>query len=111
MDDKDHAVIMEEMRKLVYEKYNCHIQNVQVVLSDAENWRKDIEKLDTERHILCPFEFMIDIGRSIVPQDPHFSRLFSLVMVLSLCDQSDRGLRRIPQNNKTELWPSLHLIV
>ena len=68
-------MVIEEIRKMVYEKYTCHIQNVQLVLSDSENWNKDIEKLDTDRHILCPFEIMFDIHRSIVPQDVHFKKI------------------------------------
>lgn len=72
---KDQAVVMEEMKKLVYEKYSCHIQNIQVVLSDIEHWRNDIDKLDTDRHMIVPFQILLYISRSIIPQDPHFPQL------------------------------------
>ncbi|KAJ6225422.1 hypothetical protein RDWZM_003967 [Blomia tropicalis] len=69
------TAVMEEMMKLIYEKYTCHIQNVQVILSDNENWKADINNLDTERHMLYPFELTLNISRSIIPQDPHFAKL------------------------------------
>ena len=71
----DVNTMMEEMRKLVYEKYSCYIKNVQLVLSDVAHWKADIDCLDTERHMICPFEVMLDIGHSIVPQDPHFAKV------------------------------------
>ena len=65
----------EEMKKLVYETYSCQVKNIQVVLSDNAHWKNDIEKLDTDRHMICPFEIILSISRSIIPQDLHFPKL------------------------------------
>lgn len=72
---KDRKKVMEEIGKLVYEKYICHVSNVQLMLSDAAHWREDLGMLDTDRHLLCPFEVKLNIGRSIVPQDAHFAKI------------------------------------
>lgn len=71
----DRKELLEEMAKLVYEKYRVHIENVQLVLSDTTHWREDIDKLDTERHMLCPFEVMVDLGISLVPKDVQFAKM------------------------------------
>lgn len=72
---KNNPSYVEEIKRLVYERYTCKIMNVQIVLSDREHWKDDIELLDTDRHILCPFEITILIKRSIIPLDPHYPKL------------------------------------
>nr|XP_046914733.1 vacuolar protein sorting-associated protein 13-like [Dermatophagoides farinae] len=65
----------DEMKQLIYETYTCHVKNVQVVLSSRDYWQQDLRCLDTERHILCPFEIIINFQHSIVPNDRHFPKI------------------------------------
>ena len=66
---------VDEMKKMIYETYTCHVKNVQIVLSSRDHWQEDLHSLDSERHLLCPFEIIINIHRSIVPNDRHFPKI------------------------------------
>jgi hypothetical protein len=70
----DHDLVLR-MRKMAYETYNCRIFEVQVILSDIEHWQKDLQSLDTTRHLLYPVELNVSIDRSIIPNDPHLTKL------------------------------------
>jgi len=48
---------------------------MQIILSDSENWQKDLKSLSTTRHILYPVELIVNIDRSIIPNDPHLPKL------------------------------------
>ncbi|OTF80125.1 hypothetical protein BLA29_002848, partial [Euroglyphus maynei] len=65
----------DEMKQMIYETYTCHVKNVQVVLSSRDYWQEDLLRLDTERHILCPFEIIINFQHSIVPNNRHFPKI------------------------------------
>lgn len=54
--------------KLVIAEYVCNIQNIQLVLSDSEHWKADIECLDTERHILYPLDVSLSAALFIEPE-------------------------------------------
>jgi len=61
--------------KIAYESYKCRISEMQIILSDSENWQKDLKSLSTTRHILYPVELIVNIDRSIIPNDPHLPKL------------------------------------
>ena len=63
------------MRKMAYESYKCHISEVQMILSDVDNWQNDMKSLSSSRHLLYPVEFNLIIDRSIIPNDPHLAKL------------------------------------
>ncbi len=67
--------LMSRLRKMAYESYNCRISEVQVILSDIEHWQKDMQSLATTRHLLYPVELIVSIDRSIIPNDPHLTKL------------------------------------
>ncbi len=70
----DHD-LKSKMLKMAYEIYNCRIFEVQVILSDIEHWQKDLQSLATTRHLLYPVELNVSIDRSIIPNDPHLTKL------------------------------------
>ena len=67
--------LISRMRKMAYESYKCHISEVQMILSDVDNWKDDMKSLSTTRHLLYPVEFNLTIERSIIPNDPHLAKL------------------------------------
>lgn len=67
--------LISKMRRMAYETYNCHISEVQMILSDTDHWQSDIGSLSTTRHLLYPVEFNLKVERSIIPNDPHLAKL------------------------------------
>lgn len=65
----------EDIKQMVYEKYTLNISKFQLMLSDRQNWKKDLEELNTDRHVLYPFDFNLEIKRSIIPKNIHFPKL------------------------------------
>lgn len=57
------------LEMLVYEQCSVRVSHVQLVLSNRLLWRTDLDRVNTERHIVFPFEVHLDIGRSIVPKE------------------------------------------
>lgn len=71
-DKKD--LIFDELKKHVYEKFTIRVKNVQMVLSDDENWKKDLSQLNTVRHLLFPVEIVIVISHCVIA-DHRFPQL------------------------------------
>ncbi len=45
------------------------------IVSHIEHWRTDLQSLATTRHLLYPVELNVSIDRSIIPNDPHLTKL------------------------------------
>lgn len=66
LDHLDHAHQVKP--KHLIAEYQCNIQSIQLVLSDADHWKADIECLDTERHILYPLDISLNAALFIEPE-------------------------------------------
>lgn len=71
----DQMSNVQEMKQLIYERYTIHVKNVQIILSDRKRWMNDINQLESERHILFPFEITFNFNRSIIPSDVRFPQM------------------------------------
>jgi len=70
----EHEIIAK-MRNNAYESYEIKITQVQVILSDANSWKKDVTGNSSEPHILHPISCQVVLERCIIDNDPHLAKM------------------------------------